>query len=357
MREMAELFANSEINRTPRWPILLPLLSASLLLHASLAASVVYVPTLRDAVSLAFLAGKTEYVNKAYRKTVIGEDVQIVQLSGKFRYPAGYFAPNVIAAASAAPTLDPFAPKIVSQWKPPKPLSTPTPLPSPSPSAGGPVANAGAMKQASPAKEGVAEENKDDDETLGVKDDEINTRPLKDWLARANDLKEKGKLDLTATLEMTIDAKLSPECKLVDAKVTQKSGDPQMLDVAKELASAISDSRMLLYINDPAKLEKQKKAPKCDPMSLRFIVKLDQSNFTASVETEATSPDRAAALARLYNLSLAIGEIKKRGHDEEAIFRNTKVTSAGKQIIVHFNMPRQSAGELLKKQVETKPAS
>ena len=352
---MAELFANSEINRAPRWPILLPLLSASLLLHASLAATVVYVPTLRDAVSLAFLAGKTEYVNKAYKKTVIGEDVQIVQLGDKFRYPAGYFTPTGTVAASSAPTPDPFAPKIVSQWKPPKPLSTPTPLPSPSPSAGVPATNANS-KPVQDQPQVAAEEN-NDDETLGVKDDEINTRPLKDWLARANDLKEKGKLDLTATLEMTIDARLSPECKLVDAKVTQKSGDPQMLDVAKELASAISDSRMLLYLNDPAKLEKQKKALKCDPMSLRFIVKLDQNNFTASVETEATSPDRAAALAGAYNFSLAIGEYKKRGHDEEAIFKNTKVTSTGKQIIVHFNMPRQSAGELLKKQVEPKPAS
>ena len=354
MHEMAELFANFEVNRQARWSVLLPLLGASLLLHASLATTVVYVPTLRDAVSLAFLAGKTEYVNKPYKKTVIGEDVQIVQLSDKFRYPAGYFAPNDIAAASSAPTPDPFAPRIISQATPPKPLSTPTPLPSPSPSAGVPAANAN--NKPVQAAEG------DDDETLGVKDDEINTRPLKDWLARANGLKEKGQLDLSATLEMTIDARLSPECKLVDAKVTQKSGDPQMIELAKDLASAISDSRMLLHLKDPAKLEREKKAKnlKCDPMSLRFTVKLDQSDFNATVETEVDSSDRAAELSRVYNYALAGGEfnarVKKRD-EEVVIFQHTSVTSAGKQIIVHFNMPRQSAGELLKKQVEPKPAS
>jgi hypothetical protein len=352
MHEMSELFANFEINRQPRWPILLRLLVASLLLHASLAATVVYVPTLRDAVSLAFLAGKTEYVNKPYKKTVIGEDVQIVRLNEKFSYPAGYFAPNNVAVAASAPTPDPFAPKIISQWERPKPLTspTPTPLPSPSPGAGVTAANANSKP--------AAQADDSDDETLGVKDDEINTRPLKDWLARANVLKEKGQLDLSATLEMTIDARLSPECKLVDAKVTQKSGDPQMIELAKELASAISDSRMLLFLKDPEKLQQaQDKKLDCDPMALRFVVKLDQNNFNASVETEAASPDRAATLARLYNFSLALGEVKKRGHDEEAIFKNTKVTSTGKQIIVHFNMPRQSAGELLKKQVEPKPAS
>jgi len=51
------------------------------------------------------------------------------------------------------------------------------------------------------------------------------------------------------------------------------------------------------------------------------------------------------------------GEIKKRGRDEEVIFKNTKVTAEGKQIMVRFKMPRQTAGEMLKKQIEPKPAS
>ncbi len=323
---MAELFGNFEVNNEPRWRFLLGLLGGSLALHLALAAGVIYAPTLLDAVGLASLARKAAYVDKPYSRTVVGEDVQIVQ--------------------------------------------SPSPLPSPSPSTppGGSVVASNNQPtpsqptaQSSPAKDAATNTNKNatDESTLGVNDDEINTRPLKDWLARANALKEKGLLDLSSTLEMTIDARLSPECNLTDAKVVQKSGDPQMIEIAKDLASAISDSRMLLYLKDPAKLEKEqkKKTLKCDPMSLRFTVRLDQNDFNAKVETEADSPDRAAELTRAYNFALAVGEIKKRGRDEEVIFKNTKVTSEGKQIIVHFNLPRQNASELLKKQVETKPAS
>jgi hypothetical protein len=366
--EMAELFGNFEVNREPRRRFLLGLLGGSLALHLALAAGVIYAPTLLDAVGLASLARKAAYVDKPYSRTVVGEEVQIVQWGQKFHYPDGYFAPP-------GQLVNPFElPKIISQAPPPKVLSTPTPIPSPLPSPS-PSTSPGSSvvagnnqptpnqptAQSSPAKDAATDTNKNatDESTLGVNDDEINTRPLKDWLARANALKEKGLLDLSSTLEMTIDARLSPECNLTDAKVVQKSGDPQMIEIAKDLASAISDSRMLLYLKDPAKLEKEqkKKTLKCDPMSLRFTVKLDQNDFDAKVETEADSPDRAAELTRAYNFALAVGEIKKRGRDEEAIFKNTKVTSQGKQIIVHFNLPRQNASELLKKQVETKPAS
>lgn len=367
--EMAELFGNFEVNRESRWRLFLGLLGGSLALHLALAAGVYYAPPLLDAVGLASLGRTARYVDKAYSKTVVGEDVQILQWGQKFHYPDGYFAPP-------GQLVNPLElPKIISQAPPPKVLSTPTPIPSPSPlpspsPSTAPVGSVVASNnqptpnqptaQSNTAKDAAADTNKNatDESTLGVNDDEINTRPLKDWLARANALKEKGLLDLTSTLEMTIDARLSPDCNLADAKVVQKSGDPQMIEIAKDLASAISDSRMLLYLKDPAKLEKEqkKKTLKCDPVSLRFTVKLDQNDFNAKVETEADSPDRAAELTRAYNFALAVGEIKKRGHDEEVIFKNTKVTSEGKQIIVHFNLPRQNASELLKKQVETKPA-
>jgi hypothetical protein len=367
-QKMAELFANIEVNREPGRRFLLGLLGGSLALHLALAAGVIYAPTLLDAVGLASLARRADYVDKPYNKTVVGEEVRIVQWGQKFHYPDGYFAPP----GQLVNPLEP--PKIISQAPPPRVLSTPMPIPSPLPSPSPSTSPGGSVvagnnkptpnqptAQSSTAKDAAtdADKNAADESTLGVNDDEINTRPLKDWLARANALKEKGLLDLTSTLEMTIDATLNPGCNLADAKVVQKSGDPQMVEIAKDLASAISDSRMLLYFKDPAKLDKEqkKKALKCDPMSLRFTVKLDQNDFDAKVETEADSPDRAAELTRAYNFALAVGEIKKRGHDEEAIFKNTKVTSQGKQIIVHFNLPRQNASELLKKQVETKPAS
>ena len=364
---MSELFSSFEVNRQSRWPVLLGLIGGSIILHLALAATVIYVPTFRDAFNIAVLARQAGYVDRAYKRTVVGEDVQLVEVGQKFRYPDGYFATGF---ATAAPTPDPMAPKIISTYKPPKPESTPMPSPSPVPSPSVPVPGNSAVaansnSTASPAPEkspgntdSEADVKKaDDEEVLGINETEINTRPLKDWLARANALKEKGLLDLNAELEMTIDATLNSDCKLDDPKVVQKSGDHQMIDLAKDLAAAISDSRMLLFLKDPEKVKQDQKSLRCDPMSLRFGVKLDQTDFNATVQTEADSPDRANQLTRLYNWALAGGEIKKKGKDEEVIFKNTKVTAEGKQIVVRFKMPRQTAGEMLKKQIEPKPAS
>ena len=91
---MSELFANFEVNKQPRWPIVSKLLVGSLVMHVSLAACVLYVPGLRSAFNVAILIGGTRVVDKDYEKTQIADDVQLVELaSDKFHYPEGYFAP------------------------------------------------------------------------------------------------------------------------------------------------------------------------------------------------------------------------------------------------------------------------
>jgi hypothetical protein len=362
---MSELFSRFEVNREARWPLLLGLIGGSIAVHLALAATVIYVPRFREAFNIAVLAGQTSYVDRAYKKTVVGEDIQMVEVSQKFRYPDGYFSTE-LPAASVIPTPDPMAPKIISSFTPPKgaaePLSSPTPVASPAttaagspnatPSPGAVAAEKSADAKSEPSPDAPAE----DDEVLGVKESEINKRPLKDWLARANNLKEKAAIDLDVVLEMTVNAKLNTDCKLEEAQVVQKSGDQKMVDLAKELAAAIGDSRMLLYLRDPIKVQSDPKLP-CEAMPLVFTIKLDQKDFYATVQTEADSPERAVVRTGGYNALLALGAVraKEKKKDEEQIFRNTMVTAEGKKITVRFTMPRGTASEMLKKQLETKP--
>src|SRR5688572_33275582 len=114
---MAELFEKSEINREPRWIVLTKLTGASLIVHLALLWMAIYVPAFRDTLNIAALIANTEFVDKDYEATQIGDDVQLVQLS-KFRYPEGYFTPEGQVAAelpAQRPAVDPFAPKIISQ--------------------------------------------------------------------------------------------------------------------------------------------------------------------------------------------------------------------------------------------------
>ena len=366
---MADLFADFELNREPRWPILLKLTCASILVHATVLASVVYVPSVRDAFNIAAMVGELSYVDRPYTKTAIGEDVHVVSLE-KFHYPEGYFAlENQTVSPTADQSNDPFGARIISWGKPETsstPLPTPTPEPSPSPTAS-PTASPSPGASVNLAEIAESEEQKSPEKVASDVDrqldniatesnvvrpseNEVNTRPLKDWLARANEMKEKGQLDLGSTVEITIAATLTSNCKLADPKLVQRSGDARLIDVAKDMVAAIGDSGMLSFLRDPKKI-KDPTEMRCDEIPLQLSLKLDQAEISARVESQADSPDRAAQMADGYTRLLGIGQLLKRGRDEELLYKSTKITSEGKQIVVSFSMPRQTAGEMLKKQL------
>ena len=85
--KMPDLLENFEVNREPRWPVLLRLITASLVLHVVLLSLVMYVPALRDTLNIASLLANTRFVDKQYNRTEIGDEVQLVQLTNeKFHY-------------------------------------------------------------------------------------------------------------------------------------------------------------------------------------------------------------------------------------------------------------------------------
>jgi hypothetical protein len=96
---------------------------------------------------------------------------------------------------------------------------------------------------------------------------------------------------------------------------------------------------------------KDSKELRCDEMPVQLSVKLDQIEISARVESQADSPQRAAQMAKGYGDLLAVAQLVKSGRDEEVLYKNTKVSAEGKQIVVTFSMPRQTASEMLKKQL------
>ena len=356
MRKMTGLFENFEVNREPRWPILSRLLAASIVLHAALAASIVYVPGVRSALNVAYLFKDTRYVDEDYKRTVVGERAQIIDLANeKFHYPEGYFSTGAVMQP------DPLAPTIIAQaqpmpvFMPPKPVPTPTPQPSPTPVAS-PSPTPQPSPSASPAAPGnpaevaggkTPEEADKDLNRIAAEhnverpnEDAINKKPLKEWLARANELKVKGELDLSKAIEMIIEAGLDEDGTLHDPVVIQKTGDPRLIEVAKELVAAIGDSKVLGFM-------------KKDARKLRITIMLDQNEVVAKVESEVATPERAKELSQGYNLLLVGGTIAKKGQDEEILYRSTSVSSDGKQVVVNFKMPRATAASMLTKYVPT----
>ena len=358
---MAELFEKFEVNRDPRWIVLTKLLGASLVVHFALLWVVIYVPSVRDTVNIAALIASTKFVEKPYEATEITDQVQVVQL---FRYPEGYFTPDGQVAAELPPApvpgvVDPFAPKIISQAssapKEPEPSPSPSPVASVSPEASAvPSASpsASAVAQASPQAspltpeeaqkqlEKTAEENKVPLPAEG----EINKQVLKDFAAYANNLKTEGKLDLNKPFEIVIEAELDEKGKLKNPRFTKKDGDENLVDLFGKLVAALNDSGFLTYLQPISKDNPN--------ATIKITVKQGELEVLASVESEASSPQRAESLAKALNNLLYFGAGSRAGKDEEVIMKNTSAAPDGKRVVVNFSMPRQSVVDMIKKQLE-----
>jgi hypothetical protein len=356
---MTELFENFEVNRDPRWIVLLRLIGASLVLHLTLLWMVVYVPTVRDTLNIAALIASTKFVDKDYQATQIGDDVQLVEVA-KFRYPDGYFA--VEGQATAATALDPFAPKIISQAQPgrrvePEASPSPSPEPSASPSAGA-VASAspsatGAQTpnaNASPTPLTADEAQKQLEETAKQNnlalpgENEINKKPLKDFATYANELKKQGKLDLDKPFEMTMTATLDVKGKLQNVRYAKQSGDESLNDLFGRMVTALNDSGLLIY------LQPMSKDNPGSPVTI--TIKQGDKDLLASIESEASSAASAEKLARGFNGILFLGARTRPGKDEAILMENTSATPDGKKVVVNFTMPRQSVVDMIKKQMQ-----
>ena len=353
---MPEIFEHFEVERVSRWPLMIRLVGVSVLVHAIFLVTVLYVPAVRDALNIASLLSGSDFVSKAYKKTNIEDRAQIINLP-KFQYPEGYFykgdptlpanpnAPQIIA--QAAPVVPP--PPMMSKGRRVKLPNPPMPSPSASPS---PIAEPSPQTATTSDPKSPADADKALDKLAAENnvnrpnEDEINKQPWKDWLKNTNDLKVQGKLDLNKPLEVTILADFDENGKLSGPPViTQKSGDPALIEVAKGMVAAMIDSNMLFFLRDP-------KTKRLETRQLVITIKLDDQAVTGKVLSDAASPERAQQLSTTYSGMLYLGTIARQGKDEEVLMKNTKISAEGKQIIINFTMPRQEASQLLKKQLQ-----
>jgi hypothetical protein len=365
---MSELFEKFEVNRDPRWPVLTKLIGASLAVHLVLLWMVIYIPAVRDTLNIAALIASTKFVDKDYEATQIGDDVRLVQLNEKFRYPEGYFALEAqiegqLPGQPAGP--DPFAPRIISQAgstphvdpeasPSPSPGSSPSPTASPAASAS-PSAAVAEVPSPSNSNQNstplTPEQAQKELEKTAAQNDvplpdetQINKKPLKDFAAYANDLKNQGKLDLNKPFEVVIEAELDADGKLKNWRYTTKEGDPNLGDLFGRMIAALNDSGFLVYLQPISK--DNPGAP------VKITVKQGEQEVLASVESEASSPQRAESLARALNNLLYFGAGSRAGKDEEVLMKNTNATPDGKKVVVNFSMPRQSVVDMIKKQLQ-----
>jgi hypothetical protein len=339
------LFENFEVNPEPFWPRIARLLGGSIALHLVLIACVVSIPPVRDALSIAAMFSGAGFVDRAYNKTKIENEGDIVEITTeKFHYPEGYFALDAQALPSPTPVF-PIAPGFSPTTISPSQLLSPSPIPAP-------VATPSpAIAKATPAPSPNADDEKEKQkieaeldraaQENGVKrPKEINTRPFKDLLAEAKRKKDRGELNLNGQIELTVEADRGQDGKLINAVVKDKRGDKKLEAVALDFVAALSDSGVLDFLEGTK--------------HIRLIAKVDDQNVEVVASTEVESEQRARQMEKGFSLLIVGGRIAKRGKDEEIYYNHTQVSSKDKEVSVKFSMSRTEMGTLLSKYTSEK---
>lgn len=357
---MAELFKNFEINRRdPRFAQrLLRTAAGSVVLHAVFVALVVFVPTVRSMFHIATMFSDADYVEEDYTLAEIRERAVMVKLgpTEKLYYPPGYFSANPAAPAGAQALEAQVVEEVRARPAPPprrvRPTPQPTPdaeevaavTPTPSPEAT-PGADAGVESaSATPSTEPKtdAEVDKLAAETGVKRFPKINSKPFKDLLTKGKEMMDKGAIDLQGTLSISIEADRNEDGTLANVEVTKVSStNEELKNLALDFVRALSASRALVALEGTK--------------HLRMQVESNPEGVSAVVTTEMESEQAAKDKALGFNGLLFFGSLQKKGRDEEEIFKSTKVSASGKDVVLNFTMSRESASKILAKQVVTAP--
>jgi hypothetical protein len=359
------LFDHYEVNREPFWPKMSWLVAGSGVWHLVLIVLILLIPPVRDAFSITAMFQDVSFVDRPYTHTEI-EDADIIDFSTeKFHYPEGYWAMDqqgMPPLPEQLPVTNPFTPAHFSALPTPTPSPTVSPSPSPTPPsliAGnnpnprtpGKTSEAKPSPAVSPEDKSVEQAQKELEaasKKTGIQlpeEGEINKAPFQALAMYASDLRDKKKLDFSKPFEISIETTLDSKGKLVNPTVVKKSGDEVLIDLGKELVSAMNDSGVLFYLK---KINEDKPGTK-----VTFTIKQDGNDVAATVETEASSPDSANKLSRGFDVMLIAGAASRKGHDEETLLKSTKVSAEGNKVVFKLSMEHKDVVDIVQRGMAT----
>jgi hypothetical protein len=343
------------------------------------------------------LGTDSEFVDKPYERTEL-ENAEIVWLDQTgieppLDYPAGYFQ---IANPEMYQTVDPLAnpdnsgfPTVVN----PAPMNPNPTMPNPTtvnpttPNSPGVLGRK--QRLAKPNKNAIPKDLPDgtniptteDDNTADTKkpekdpktenktgdntaktepksdpltEVELNRRPLIDLGIYVSELLKENKVDLNTPFLVQAKGKLNKDGKIEkdSYKITQAvSNDQDMLEVINRSISAINDSGYLQYIKQ------------LSGKDLNLMIKQDEQNISAQVESEMESERRAKSLKTTLDLAISLFKSKKQEDikagtsdqndlDDLALLEGAKVEIQGKKIIIKFDVKKEVAQPMVERKLK-----
>lgn len=181
----------------------------------------------------------------------------------------------------------------------------------------------------------------------------INRKPLDELGASVNELLANNQVNLLANVNVMAKGKLTEEGK-IDMSTFKFAADDRsdkaMVELIQKAILSLSDSGYLKYLGT------------LSGKDINMSMVQDDQNFTAVVQSEVESKQRAASLQFILNQAIkfykdkkSVPEADQNDKDDLALLNTASVEVDGKKIVIKFVVPRTEAQALIKNKLKIKP--
>ena len=182
---------------------------------------------------------------------------------------------------------------------------------------------------------------------------EINKRPIADLGTSVNDLVAKNELDLQTPFIGSAKGKLNKDGR-IDSKTLKlqiESPDPDMQKVVQDGILAIDAAGYLKYLSA------------ISGRDFDLLLKQDEANISATVQSEMESETRAKTIKSSLDLALSIAKAKKQGADADQddkddliLLQGAKIETVGKRVVITFIVPKGIAHPMIQRKLAEQAA-
>lgn len=181
--------------------------------------------------------------------------------------------------------------------------------------------------------------------TDAVAEVEINKKPFEDLGDFVNEELEKKQIDLNKSFKVVMEGIITGDGKLdaKKSKFVKVEGDEKMKEVARQTIEAVGNSGFLIYLK------------KSGVDKVNFTLVQDDKQINVIIVSEQKTPEKAGTTASILNTLLSglkfadANGLKKLDDNSKTLIENSKITSDGKNFVLNFALPKQTAQDIITK--------
>lgn len=181
--------------------------------------------------------------------------------------------------------------------------------------------------------------------SAAVDDFKPNKKPFEDLGDTVNEGLAKKEIDLNKPFLVVLEGVITADGKLDSkkSKFIKAEGDEKMKEVARQAIEAVGNSGFLVYLKNSG-VDKVNFTLVQDDKQINVIIVSEQKDLNKA-KTTASSLNNMLSIVK----TLDANGVKKLDENSKVLIENSKITSDGKNFVLNFALPKQTAQDIITK--------